>query len=252
MSEKQAKPEEIIDDSEIEYSVDSKVIKRVKVAEINFAEEYDKKIRNMQIISLVIILIITLISPLRLFDSRTVVDFVMVGFIIAGLVPSIYAIFVYRRGQRLMLILSLLIYSSWILVLSTFYWEVILLVSILVIYYEITSMLHKIRILLINVKSIAEGGAYYHANVFLGRYFKYLLKFAGLILASSLVLGVIGWYLYQPLQGDILFSIFMIICLVMIVIFSRKTLTPDIQKLIIKEKHEKIEKDLERSHSRYS
>ncbi|NHK31471.1 MAG: hypothetical protein FK730_08980 [Asgard group archaeon] len=252
MNEKQTKLEKISEESEIEYSVDSKVIKRVKVAEINFAEEYDKKIRNMQIVSMVMVMIITLISPLRLFDSRTIVDLVMVGFVIAGLVPSIYAIYANRRGQKLMLILSILIYSTWIMVLSTFYWEIILLVSILVVYYEITSMLHKIRILLINVKSIAEGGAYYHTNVFLGRYFKNLLKFAGLILATSLILGVVGWYLFQPLQGDILFSIFMIICLVMIVLFSRKTLTPDIQKLMIEEQRDRIEKDLEKSHSRFS
>ncbi|NHJ38618.1 MAG: hypothetical protein FK731_01200 [Asgard group archaeon] len=234
MDKEEIKQEKI--EEEIEYTIDSKRVKRVKVSEVNFADEFDKKIRNMQIISLTMVLIITIISPLRLFDSRTIIDLVIVGFVIAGLAPSIYTIFVNRRGQKITLVLSLIIYSSWILVLSTFYWEVILLVSVLVIYYEVTSMMHKIRILLINVKSIAEGGAYYHSNVYLSRYFKYLLKFAGLILSSSLVLGVIGWYLFQPLQGDIFFSIFMIVCLVMVVIFSRRTLTLDMQKLLIDEK----------------
>lgn len=249
---KELASQEVIKEDEIEYTIDSKVVKRVKVSEINFADEYDKKIRNMQIVSMTMVMIVTLISPIRLFDSRTVIDLVIVGFVIAGLAPSIYTIYVNRRGQKVTLILSIIIYSTWILILSTYYWEVILLVSILFIYYEVTSMLHKIRILLLNVKSIAEGGAYYHSNVFLGRYFKYLLKFAGLLLGSSLVLGVIGWYLFQPLQGDIFFSIFMIVCLVMIVIFSRKTLTLDIQEILIDEKRERIEKDLEKSHSRFS
>jgi len=39
---------------------------------------------------------------------------------------------------------------------------------------------------------------------------------------------------------------------VMVVIFSRRTLTLDMQKLLIDERREKIEKDLEKSHSKYS
>ncbi|NHJ49533.1 MAG: hypothetical protein FK733_17215 [Asgard group archaeon] len=243
--------DDIFDETEVEYIADG-TIKKVKVATINYAEEYDKRIRNLQIVALVLISLITFISPLRLFDSRTIFDITVIGFVIAAMAPSLFSVFTYRRGRKVGLFISMAIYGSWILVLSTFYWEVILLAGILVIYFEIITTLHKVRLMLFNVESIAEGGAYYHANIYLTRYFKYLLKFGGLILGSSLVLGVVGWYLFLVLQGDIVFSIFMIICLGILILFSRRTLTADVKKLIIEEKREKLEEDMAKSHSRYS
>jgi hypothetical protein len=243
--------EEIVDGTEVEYIADG-ALKKVKVATVNYAEEYDKRIRNLQIVAIALITIITLISPLRLFDSRTILDITIVGFVIFGIAPSLFSIFTFKRGRKIGLFVSIVIYGSWILVLSTFYWEVILLSGILVIYFEIISTMHKVRLMLYNVESIAEGGAYYHANIFLARYFRYLLKFGGLILGSSIVLGIIGWYLFLILQGDIVFSIFMIVCLGILILFSRRTLTADVKKLIIEEKREELDKEMVKSHSRYS
>jgi hypothetical protein len=236
---------------EVEYLTDG-TTKMVKLAPINYAEEYDKKIRNLQIVALIIVFLITLISPLRLFDSRRIIDIISIGFVVVAVAPSLFAIFTFRRGRKVALFLSIFIYATWVILLSSFYWEIVLIGGLLLIYYEVTTTLHKIRLLLHNVKSIATGGAFYHANVFLDRYFKFLLKFGGIILGSSLVLGVIGWYLFSVLPGDIVFSVFMIICLMIVFLFSRRTLTPDVQKLILEEKQEQIDKDLAKKHSRYS
>jgi len=187
-----------------------------------------------------------------LLDSRTAVDFTAIGFIIAGLIPSVIAIFGVIGGRRIALNLSIIIYGSWIMVLSTQFWEIILLMIALIIYFETTRILLIIHPLLLKVESIAKGGAYYHANVFLGRYFRYLLKFSGLLIGSSFVLGVIGWYVFEPLQSDILFSLFMIVCLIMLIILSRKTLTPDVEKIILQEERDRLEEELAKSHSRYS
>ncbi|NHJ31497.1 MAG: hypothetical protein FK732_01415, partial [Asgard group archaeon] len=195
------------DEEEIEYIVEGKTLKQVAKAKINFSEEFDKKIRNLQIIALVMILLITLISPLRLIESRTYIDFTMVGFVTASLVPSIIAIFGFLRGGRISLYVSVLIYGIWILVNSSFYWEVILMMSILVIYFEVTRIIQMIKPLLTNIKSISRGGAYYHAGVFLDRYFRFLLKFCGFLIGFSITFGVLGWYVFEPLPSDLLFSI---------------------------------------------
>ncbi len=251
-SNSQEKSNEYIEGSKVEYMVDGQQLKEVVKAKAGYNELYDRKVRNLQIIALVMVLMITFIAPLRLLDSRTYVDFTAIGFIIAGLVPSIIAIFDIIGGRKFALYLSVVIYGAWIMVLSTQFWEIILLITALIIYYEITRILLIIHPLLKNIESIAKGGAYYHANVFLGRYFRYFLKFSGLLIGSSFVLGVLGWYVFEPLQSDIIFSVFMIICLITLIIVSRKTLTPDIEKIILEEERERLEDNLARSHSKYS
>lgn len=247
-----SKKKEVIEQEEIEYIVEGKTLKQISKAKINFSEEFDTKIRNLQIIALVMVAIISLITPLRLIESRTYFDFTAVGFVTASFVPSLIAIFGFMRGGRLSLYLSVIIYGLWILVLSSFYWEVILMMSILIIYFEVTRMIQLIRPLLKNVKSISRGGAYYHAGVFLDRYFRFLLKFCGFLIGFSITFGVLGWYIFEPLPSDILFSIFFILCLIMLILISRRTLTKDIQKILIKEERDRMEYELAKSHSRYS
>jgi len=236
----------------IEYIVEGKTLKQVSVAITNFSEEYDRKIRNLQIIAIAMVIVISLISPLRLLESRSYFDFTAVGFVTASLVPSLIAIFGFMRGGRFCLYLSTTIYGLWILVLSNFYWEVILLMSVLIIYFEVTRMIQIIRPLLTNIKSISRGGAYYHAGVFLDRYFRFLLKFCGILVGFSISFGVLGWYIVEPLPSDILFSIFFIICLAMLILLSRRTLTKDIQKILIEEERDRMETELAKSYSRYS
>lgn len=242
----------LIEESKIEYTIDNQKPKEVTRIKVGYNELYDRKIRNLQIIAFSMVLIITFISPLQLLDSRTYVDFTAVGFIIAGIVPSIIAVFKIIGNRKFALNLSLVIYGSWIFVLSTQFWEIILLMNALLIYYETTRIILLIHPLLDNVKTIAKGGAYYHANVFLKRYFRYFLKFSGLLIGSSFALGVIGWYTFEPLQSDIIFSIFIIICVITLIIISRITLTPDIEKILIHEAKDKIEEELVKSYSRYA
>ncbi len=246
------KKKDVVEREEIEYIVEGKVLKQVSKAKINFSEEFDTKIRNLQIIALVMVVIISLISPLRLIESRTYFDFTAVGFVTASFVPSIIAIFGFMRGGRISLYVSVTIYGLWILVLSSFYWEIILMMSVLIIYFEVTRMIQLIRPLLTNVKSISRGGAYYHAGVFLDRYFRFLLKFCGFLVGLSIIFGVLGWYVFEPLPSDILFSIFFILCLVMLILISRRTITKDIQRILIEEERDRMEFELAKSHSRYS
>ena len=246
------KKKDVVEQEEIEYIVEGKVLKQVSKAKINFSEEFDTKIRNLQIIALVMVVIISLISPLRLIESRTYFDFTAVGFVTASFVPSIIAIFGFMRGGRISLYVSVTIYGLWILVLSSFYWEVILMMSVLIIYFEVTRMIQLIRPLLTNIKSISRGGAYYHAGVFLDRYFRFLLKFCGFLVGLSIIFGVLGWYIFEPLPSDILFSIFFILCLVMLLLISRRTITKDIQRILIEEERDRMEYELAKSHSRYS
>ncbi|MCK5047310.1 MAG: hypothetical protein KAS22_12065 [Candidatus Heimdallarchaeota archaeon] len=247
-----SKKKDVEEQVEIEYIVEGKILKQVSKSKINFSEEFDTKVRNLQIIALVMVVIISLISPLRLIESRTYFDFTAVGFVTASFVPSLIAIFGFMRGGRISLYISVIIYGLWILVLSSFYWEVILMMSALIIYFEVTRMIQLVRPLLSNVKSISRGGAYYHAGVFLDRYFRFLLKFCGFLVGFSITFGVLGWYIFEPLPSDILFSIFFILSLAMLILISRRTITKDIQKIIIKEERDRMEHELAKSHSRYS
>ncbi|MCE7744306.1 MAG: hypothetical protein GPJ52_04130 [Candidatus Heimdallarchaeota archaeon] len=115
---KKQRKKEDIEQEEIEYVVEGKILKQVSKAKINFSEDFDTKIRNLQIIALVMVVIISLISPLRLIESRTYFDFTAVGFVTASFVPSLIAIFGFMRGGRFSLYLSVIIYGLWILVLS--------------------------------------------------------------------------------------------------------------------------------------
>ena len=74
------------DQEEIEYIVEGKTLKQVSKAKINFSEEFDKKIRNLQIIAIAMVIVISLISPLRLIESRSYFDFTAVGFVTASFV----------------------------------------------------------------------------------------------------------------------------------------------------------------------
>ena len=52
------------DQEEIEYVVEGRTLKQVSIAKINYSEEFDKKIRNLQIIAISMVVVISLISPL--------------------------------------------------------------------------------------------------------------------------------------------------------------------------------------------
>ncbi|HUT79908.1 MAG TPA: hypothetical protein VMZ29_01800 [Candidatus Bathyarchaeia archaeon] len=236
----------------VEFKTKDAKTKTVEKLAVAYSEEYDKKIRNLQIIALILILVMTLIAPLRLFDSKKIFDITAVGFVVAGIVPAIIAIFDFMRGRRLCLYLSTLIYGSWIIVTSVFYWEIILLTGLLIIYFEVTRVLQLISPILANVESIASGGAYYHANVYLKRYIVFLLKYSGIILGSTLCFGILGRYVFVLIQGDILFSIFIIVCLILVMILSRRVITLDIKKILIKEQKERMEEDLAKTYSRYN
>ncbi|MBN1328877.1 MAG: hypothetical protein JXA54_05330 [Candidatus Heimdallarchaeota archaeon] len=236
----------------VEFNTKDAKIKKIGKLIVTYSEEYDKKIRNLQIIALILILVMTLIAPLRLFDSKKLFDITAVGFVIAGMVPAIIAIFDFMRGRKLCLYLSTLIYGTWIIVSSVFYWEIILLTGLVVIYFEITRVLQLISPLLANVQSIANGGAYYHANVYLKRYIIFLLKYSGIILGFTMFIGILGRYVFVLIQGDILFSIFIIVCLILVLILSRRVITLDIQKILIKEQKERMEEDLSKTYSKYS
>ena len=235
-----------------EYLVESKKIKKVSVIIDSDINIYHKKKLNLQIIALVMIIIIFIISPLRLLDSQTAIDFTAIGFIVASLIPSLIAIFGFLQGRRVCLILTTLIYGVWIVALATFYLEAVLLIVVLILYFEIIKTLILIEPLLKDVISIKEGGAYYHASVLIERYLTFLLRFGGLLFASSLTLSVIGWYVIDLMQSDILFSIFMIIGFITLIILSQKTLTPDLKRILIEERKERYERELAESHSKFS
>ncbi len=180
------------------------------------------------------------------------VTFTAIGFITACLIPSLIAIFGFIQGRKFCLVLSTLIYGVWILVLSAFYLEVILLFVVLIIYHEVTRIILIIDPLVEDVISISEGGVYYHASVTISRYFKFLLRLSGILFGLSIILSIIGYYLFEFLQSDILFAIFMIVSLIVLLIISRKTLTPDIEQILLKKKREQMEEEFAKSHSKYS
>lgn len=240
----------------VEVVIGGTIKKTIEKAEVKYSEEYDRKILTLQIIATVSVMIVVLISPLRLIDSdinfSSSYFYVTIGFIVSGIVPSIIAIFNFMKGRAFCLYLSTIIYSAWILVLSTFFWEVILLSSVLIIYFEITKMLQKIEPMLVDIKSIAKGGAYYHANVFLKRYLRFVLLSSSILVGSSVLLGIFGMYVITLIQGDIIFSIFIIIVTILTFIITKQTLTLDMKKLIAKQAKKKQEEELAKTHSKYA
>lgn len=238
--------------NEIEYISEGDTKKVLSRIAEPTTEIFKRKRLNLQFIALAMVFVIILISPLRLIDSRTAVDITAVGFITASLIPSLIAIFGFIPGRKLCLILSTLIYGAWILVLSAFYLEVILLFVVLIIYHEVTRIILIIDPLVENVISISEGGVYYHASVTISRYFKFLLRLSGILFSLSTILSIIGYYLFEFLQSDILFSIFMIVSLTVLLIISRRTLTPDIEQILLEQRREKMEEEMAKSHSKFS
>lgn len=238
--------------NEIEYITDGDTKKVLSQISEPATEIFKRKILNLQIIALVMVFVIILISPLRLIDSQTTINITAVGFITASLIPSLIAIFDFMPGRKICLSLSTIIFGVWILVLSVFYLEIILLFVVLIIYHEVTRTILIIQPLVKDIVSISEGGAYYHASVTISRYFKFLIRLGGILFGVSIILGVIGHYLFDFLQSDILFSIFIIVSLIVLLIISRRTLTPDIEQILLEKRREKMEEEMARSHSKYS
>ena len=238
--------------NEIEYITDGNTKKVLSRVAEPTSEIFKRKRLNLQFIALAMVFIIVLISPLRLIDSRTAIDITAVGFISASLIPSLIAIFGFIPGRKFCLLLSTLIYGAWILVLSVFYLEIILLFVVLIIYHEVTRIILIIDPLVEGVVSISEGGGYYHASVTISRYFKFLLRLSGILFSLSIILSIVGYYLFEFLQSDILFSIFMIVSLIVLLIISRRTLTPDIEKILLEKRREKMEEEMAKSHSKFS
>ncbi|NHJ03244.1 MAG: hypothetical protein EAX90_00305 [Candidatus Heimdallarchaeota archaeon] len=246
--------EEIItlEEHEIEYMIDGQKQKKVSVVVETVIEEYNRKKLSLQLIALTMVLVIVIISPLKLLDSRTIIDLTAVGFITACILPSLIAIFGFLPGRRFSLLLSTFIFGGWVLVLSTFYLEIILLFVVLIIYFEVTRVVQLIEPILEGVISISESGAYYHATVAINRYTKFILRLAGILFSISLVFGITGRYIFDYLQSDIFFSIFMIISFILLIVISRKTLTPDIEKLLREQRRQELDDRLAKSHSKYS
>jgi len=240
------------EENEIEFISEGDTKRVLTLVTEPTSEIFKRKRLNLQFIALAMVLVIIIISPLRLIDSRTAVDITAVGFISASLIPSLIAIFGFLPGRKFCLLLSTLIYGAWILVLSAFFLEIILLFVVLIIYHEVTKTILIIQPLVEGTVSISEGGVYYHASVTISRYFKFLLRLSGILFSVSIVLSIIGYYLFEFLQSDILFSIFMIVSLIVLLIISRKTLTPDIEQILLQKRREKMEEEMAKSHSKYS
>lgn len=240
----------------VDYVIGGRIEKNVEKAIVGYNEEYDKRIQTLQIIGMIAVIIIVAVSPLRLIDPNVSISssyvYFTIGFIVTGIAPAIIAIFNFMKGRKFCLYLSTLFFSAWILFLSSFFWEMILLSGILMIYFEITSTLQKIEPMLEDVKSIAKGGAYYHADVYLKRYTRFLLLYSSLMLGTSIIIGIFGRFVLTLIQGDILFSIFMITTMICIFIVVRRTLTLDMKKLIAKEAQKRREEELAKSHSKYA
>ncbi|MEA2069847.1 MAG: hypothetical protein U9O98_01000 [Asgard group archaeon] len=226
-----------------------KEIKRIKV---DYQEQCSKKILNLQIIAVVLVLIITIVAPLRLFESQTIVDYTAIGFVTISLVPAFIAIFQLLSHHRLNLLLSFSIYFIWIIIQSIFYWEIILMMIILLMYYEITNTIQKVAKTVKDVESISESGTYYHANVLLKRYFMYLGRFVLLVTGISIMLGVLGNLVFNNLQGDIIFSIVIIISMIFLIIYAQKILTPDLEAILKEKQLKEIDKKMAEQYSKYS
>jgi len=242
---------------EVEYQIQGEGMKRVKIATINYQDEYLKRLQALQVIAICCVMSIISIFPLQ-FLIQGVQPYrayytTSIGFIVAGIVPSIIAIFNVIKGRKMALSISIAIYGIWILTLSWFFWEIILFISILLVYFEVTSKIIMVSSMLDNdIKPIGKEGAYYHAATFLHQYLRFVAKFTGLLIGISLIAGILGQYLITRVQGDILFAIFIIIALVLIVILSRETITLDLQARLIQEEKKRREELLEKTHSKYS
>lgn len=236
----------------ITYSLPQKQTKEIAKVEKPISEVYDERIRNLQILSFIMVVIITLVSPLRMITDRSTIDFVAIGFVSFSFVPSLNAILGIGPWRKLSLYLSVLTYGFWILFQSVFYWEVILMIIVLIIYAEVTRTIILIEPILEDIVSISEEGSFYHASVTISRYFQFMLRFIGILVGSSLLLGVFGWYLFTAIQGDIIFSIFILIGIIVLLIISRKTLTPDIKKILLEKERKKIEDKMAQDYSKYA
>ena len=104
--------------NEVEYISEKSTRKVVTIIEETAAEIFRRKILYLQLIALAMVLVIIVIAPLRLIDSRTTIDITAVGFISGSLIPALVAIFGFMPGRKFCLTLSTLIFGVWILVLS--------------------------------------------------------------------------------------------------------------------------------------
>ena len=236
---------------EVEF-VKAGTLKVVSVVRDSHIERYTKMRRNLQLIALILVLLITIVAPLNLLDSRTVLDITAIGFITASFIPSLLAIFGFLPGRKVALIISTFIYGTWILILSVNFLEIILMFAILIFFFEVTRTIIVIEPFTKDITSVSEGGVYYHAAITIQRYFGFLLRFGGILFGGSTVLGIIGWFAIKPIQGDIIFSIFLIISLILLLVIAQRTLTPDMQKFIVQKRRRQIEEDLEKSHTKFS
>jgi hypothetical protein len=236
---------------EIEF-VDSGKLKIVSSVKDTYIERYTKMRRNLQLIALILVLLITIVAPLNLLDSRTILDITAIGFITASFVPSLLAIFGFLPGRKIALVISTLIYGIWILILSVNFIEIIIMMAVLIFFFEVTRMIIVIEPFTKGITSISEGGVYYHSAITIRRYFAFLLKFGGILFGGSTVIGIVGWFTFKQIQGDIIFSIFLIASLVLILVITQRTLTPDMQKFIIQKRKQQIEDELTKSHTKFS
>ncbi|MHA1124207.1 MAG: hypothetical protein ACTSO7_00875 [Candidatus Heimdallarchaeota archaeon] len=237
--------------TEIEY-LETGQIKVVKAVTEPHIERYIRMRRNLQLVALILVLLITIVAPLNLLNSRTILDITAIGFITASFVPSLMAIFGFLPGRKIALIVSTFIYGVWILILSVNFLEIILMFAVLIFFFEITRMIITMEPFVKGITSVSEGGTYYHATITIRRYFAFLLRFGGFLFGVSTISAIIGWYAIKPIQGDIIFSIFLIAGLVILLIIAQRTLTPDMEKLILQKKRQQLEDDLSSSHKKFS
>ncbi|MBD3189407.1 MAG: hypothetical protein GF308_02125 [Candidatus Heimdallarchaeota archaeon] len=249
---KEKKKPSTTEPEKVSYLLARSQAKELKRLEKPMSELYDEKVRNLRIFSFIMVFIITLVSPFRILSGPSALDYVAIGAVSFSIVPSLNAILGVGPWRKLSLHLSLLIYGTWILFQSVFYWEIILMMIVLIIYFEVTRTIIFIEPLLEGVKSISTEGSFYHASVTIDRYFHFMLRFIGILVGSSLFLGVIGWYVFTAIQGDIIFSIFLVISIIVLLVVSRKTLTPDIKKILLERERKKMEERMAQEYSRYA
>ena len=126
--------------SEVEY-VDTGTIKVVSSVKEPYIDKYTRMRRNLQLIALILVLVITIVAPLNLLDSRSVLDITAIGFITASFIPSLLAIFGFLPGRRIALYISTFIYGIWIIILSVNFLEVILMIAVLIFFFEVNKVL---------------------------------------------------------------------------------------------------------------
>jgi hypothetical protein len=224
----------------------------------NPRENYERKLKTLQILAITIVLIIISVAIYRLLlelfkqGKTDTLDYAMIGFITFALVPVIIAVFGLFKYRNFCLYISTFIFSVWVFVQSVFFWEMILLFTITIIYFEITQIIIHFSSLIEGARVHPKGDIYYHASIVLNRYFHFILQFSLILGAVSLFAGLIGYFVIEPLSSAFIFGLFVIFLIIGTMLVIRRILTPQMEKILLEKERQKREKELLNSHSRFS